>query len=623
MSDMEKTSSFQKNEKVENKQGRLKNLKMFKKGLQKQIMSTGHKQLENLLSDFMAKESNLMTNDIIEEDNNNKADEVMANISKLENNFKKRHSIMLAGVGRGKSLIKSGKTGQNADVSPKSALKRFPTVSMKSILKDNRRKSESYEDEKSDSKHFMIRTSKIYDQDEKIMEEDDDIDGDLVMPSNKKSNKSLLNISDNNKSNRKISINLQNIAEEEGNSTNRFLNSGERSSARANIIKRQNNLQSGMANVRQDLKQIMNIELKDKNEEEEDEDFFSYEEDEEAEDSDEEFRRRQLIREKFRKVIKLKKVYDSFSDSEGEEELDDEMLIIHPNSPFRKYFELLILIVTCYSLIYTPLILINISLTNNSLINLIVEIVVDFVYMLDIILSFITGYLDMEENIVCVKKLIIREYLKTWFIPDSLVSFPANTILMFYLYMGHYNLESPSLILMLVLVRGLKVFKAMWHNKTLINLSQLFTISEKSRFYYSIVVFFVITHILACIFMFLGQLGYPSWTIKYQIIDTDFIERYVSSIYFNLATIYTIGYGDITSVNIYERVYNVLLLMIGIMVYSYAVSSLSNYVQDSDVRTRKLENSVSYLDQLKMKYHIKDSIYNSLTVLFIRYNYLN
>jgi hypothetical protein len=80
-----------------------------------------------------------------------------------------------------------------------------------------------------------------------------------------------------------------------------------------------------MANVRQDLKQIMNIELKDKNDDddEEDEDFFSYDEDKKVEDSDEEKRCRALIREKFRKVIKLKRVYDSFSDSEGEEDIDD------------------------------------------------------------------------------------------------------------------------------------------------------------------------------------------------------------------------------------------------------------------------------------------------------------
>jgi hypothetical protein len=60
--------------------------------------------------------------------------------------------------------------------------------------------------------------------------------------------------------------------------------------------------------------------------------------------------------------------------------------------------------------------------------------------------------------------------------------------------------------------------------------------------------------------------------------------------------------------------------MIGIMVYSYAVSSLSNYVQDSDVKTRKLENSISYLDQLKIKYHIKDSIYNKI-MRFLKYEY--
>ena len=61
------------------------------------------------------------------------------------------------------------------------------------------------------------------------------------------------------------------------------------------------------------------------------------------------------------------------------------------------------------------------------------------------------------------------------------------------------------------------------------------------------------------VFVYLTYLEYTNWLVRYNITDLDFIDKYVASIYFNHTTIFTIGYGDIISVNRYENVYNLLL----------------------------------------------------------------
>ena len=62
----------------------------------------------------------------------------------------------------------------------------------------------------------------------------------------------------------------------------------------------------------------------------------------------------------------------------------------------------------------------------------------------------------------------------------------------------------------------------------------------------------------------------------------------------------TVGYGDITCYSFHERIYQLLLLIIGIMAYSYAVSSVSNYIQKINEKSADLQNKKSILDEIKM-----------------------
>ena len=75
---------------------------------------------------------------------------------------------------------------------------------------------------------------------------------------------------------------------------------------------------------------------------------------------------------------------------------------------------------------------------------------------------------------------------------------------------------------------------------------------------------------------------------------------YITSLYYIAATVFTIGYGDIVSISIYERFFNLILLVVGIMIYSYAVSALSNYVQSVDSKTLDYQNKIATLEQLRV-----------------------
>ena len=62
----------------------------------------------------------------------------------------------------------------------------------------------------------------------------------------------------------------------------------------------------------------------------------------------------------------------------------------------------------------------------------------------------------------------------------------------------------------------------------------------------------------------------------------------------------SVGYGDITCYCFHEIVYQLFILIVGIMAYSYAVSSFSNYIQKINEKSQDLANKKSILDEIKL-----------------------
>jgi hypothetical protein len=56
------------------------------------------------------------------------------------------------------------------------------------------------------------------------------------------------------------------------------------------------------------------------------------------------------------------------------------------------------------------------------------------------------------------------------------------------------------------------------------------------------------------------------------------LDLYVTSFYFTVTTIMTVGYGDITAISLMERLLCILLMLIGVVAFSYATGSISSII---------------------------------------------
>jgi hypothetical protein len=69
--------------------------------------------------------------------------------------------------------------------------------------------------------------------------------------------------------------------------------------------------------------------------------------------------------------------------------------------------------------------------------------------------------------------------------------------------------------------------------------------------------------------------------------------------YFVLTTFTTVGFGDINGVTLPERLYCVMLMLVGAVAFSFSISSLSSMLSALDTRSAQLRERLATLNQIK------------------------
>ena len=87
---------------------------------------------------------------------------------------------------------------------------------------------------------------------------------------------------------------------------------------------------------------------------------------------------------------------------------------------------------------------------------------------------------------------------------------------------------------------------------------------------------------------------------------------------FLITTITSVGYGDITGTGINEYIFQIFLLLIGIIAYSWLISSISNYIRDNNKDTIFFDAKVSILDDIKLHHPDMDNDLYSKIYLYLK-----
>ena len=103
-----------------------------------------------------------------------------------------------------------------------------------------------------------------------------------------------------------------------------------------------------------------------------------------------------------------------------------------------------------------------------------------------------------------------------------------------------------------------------------------------------------VAHIYACFWHYITYIKSEDHNIKTWIDDkhiqnADWIIKYIYSIYWALATMVTVGYGDITPQNQYEVVFSAFTILSGSMVFGYCLNRIGTLLANIDERDKELK----------------------------------
>lgn len=113
-----------------------------------------------------------------------------------------------------------------------------------------------------------------------------------------------------------------------------------------------------------------------------------------------------------------------------------------------------------------------------------------------------------------------------------------------------------------------------------------------------------LAHLLGCFWFYVAALvgldpEITTWVSSYDdgsALDASPSTQYLYAVYWALTTLTTVGYGDITPTNNPERLYSLLALLIGALVFATMLSSVSSLVAALD---RQAAINEERMDEIK------------------------
>ena len=261
-----------------------------------------------------------------------------------------------------------------------------------------------------------------------------------------------------------------------------------------------------------------------------------------------------------------------------------------PDGAFRIFWDKFVLTFILWDIIVAPY---EISFSTDP--TGFVKVVNDIItccFILDILLNFNTGYYSKGQVVVDRKK-IATKYMKRWFWLDIIASFPYEIVADAFIS-GDDDEQISDGVQLLKIIRVFKLLKIL----RVLRVLKLSNVMKKFHDYYQFssvvdgIISFIklaltilfLAHFLACFWhlMAISMNEAENWLISLGMQDASTFDRYVTSLYWAVTTMITVGYGDISAVNVYEKIFNIVVMIIGCGVFAYVMNQIGTIVEKID-----------------------------------------
>ncbi|XP_029312538.1 potassium voltage-gated channel subfamily H member 4 [Cottoperca gobio] len=211
------------------------------------------------------------------------------------------------------------------------------------------------------------------------------------------------------------------------------------------------------------------------------------------------------------------------------------------------------------------------------------DIVVEMLFIIDIILNFRTTYVSQSGQVVYEARSIWIHYATSWFFVDLVAALPFDLLYAF-------NITVTSLVHLLKTVRLLRLLRL---------LQKLDRYSQYSAMVLTLLmsVFALLAHWMACIWYMIGRKEIATnetWDIGWlhelgKRLETPYINStvggptvrssYIAALYFTLSSLTSVGFGNVCANTDAEKIFSICTMLIGALMHALVFGNVTAIIQ--------------------------------------------
>ncbi|KAL7053947.1 hypothetical protein AAHC03_026675 [Spirometra sp. Aus1] len=266
-------------------------------------------------------------------------------------------------------------------------------------------------------------------------------------------------------------------------------------------------------------------------------------------------------------------------------------------SPIRAVWDWFILLLVIYTVIFTPYMtafLLNYKGFNctqpqqrypghRSILGT-VDIMVDIMFVFDIIINFRTTYVNKNDEVVSNPRKIANHYLKGWFLIDLVAAIPFDALF--------FRSQEKQPTALIGLLKSARLLRLMSVARKLDRYSEYGT----AILVLLTAVFALIAHWLACIWYAIGNAEHQHMEPKIGWLSTlaeqtrqfynsspcsgpSLQTKYITALYFTFSSLTSIGFGNVSPNTNAEKIFSIIIMLVGSLMYASIFGNVSAIIQ--------------------------------------------